>query len=95
MRLRMQREHDPEPERYYDWMLWKMRQLDRQEKAMEDPVDDVTIGNQLKKWTESSRATINMTTEEMYHREIAEMQKQVHALQLKVKELQDKLNALL
>ena len=18
--------HDPEPERYYDWMLWKMRQ---------------------------------------------------------------------
>ena len=62
---------------------------------MEDPVDDVTIGNQLKKWTENSRTTINMTTEEMYHREIAEMQKQVHTLQLKVKELQDKLNALL
>tara|TARA_B100000925_G_C21839531_1_gene400857 strand:- start:336 stop:473 length:138 start_codon:yes stop_codon:yes gene_type:complete len=20
------RNHDPEPERYYDWMLWKMRQ---------------------------------------------------------------------
>ena len=91
----MQRKHDPEPERYYDWMLWKMRQLDRQEKAMEDPVDDVTIGNQLSKWTESSRTTIHMTTEQMYQREIAEMQKQVHALQLKVKELQDKLNALL
>ena len=91
MRLKMQREHDPEPERYYDWMLWKMRQ----ERAMEDPVDDVTIGNQLRKWTESPRTTVNMTTEEMYHREIAEMQKQVHALQLKVKELQDKLNALL
>ena len=91
MRLKMQREHDPEPERYYDWMLWKMRQ----ERAMEDPVDDVTIGNQLNKWTETSRTTINMTTEQMYQKEIAEMQKQVHALQLKVKELQDKLNALL
>lgn len=91
MRLKMQREHDPEPERYYDWMLWKMRQ----EKDMEDPVDDVTIGNQLNKWTETSRTTIHMTTEQMYQKEIAEMQKQVHALQLKVKELQDKLNALL
>jgi len=87
----MQRKHDPEPERYYDWMLWKMRQ----ERAMEDPVDDVTIGNQLKGWTESSRTTVNITTEQMYQREIAEMQKQVHVLQLKVKELQEKLNALL
>ena len=25
------KQHDPEPERYYDWMLWKMRQ----EKAKE------------------------------------------------------------
>ena len=87
----MQREHDPEPERYYDWMLWKMRQLDRQEKDMEDPVDDVTIGNQLTKWTTQT----TMTKEEMYQREMAEMQRQVHTLQLKVKELQDKLNALL
>ena len=90
MRLKMQREHDPEPERYYDWMLWKMRQ----ERAMEDPVDDVTVHNQLTKWTQK-RTTVNMTTEEMYRREMAEMQKQVHTLQLKVKELQDKLNALL
>jgi len=91
MKLKMQREHDPEPERYYDWMLWKMRQLDRQEKDMEDPVDDVTIGNQLTKWTTQT----TMTKEEMYQREMAEMQRQVHTLQLKVKELQDKLNALL
>ena len=90
MRLKMQRKHDPEPERYYDWMLWKMRQ----ERAMEDPVDDVTVHNQLTKWTQKS-TTVNMTTEEMYRREMAEMQKQVHTLQLKVKELQDKLNALL
>ena len=91
MSLKMQRKYDPEPERYYDWMLWKMRQ----ERDMEDPVDDVTIGNQLNRWTESSRTTINMTTEQMYKKEIAEMQKQVHHLQMRVKELQDKLNALL
>ena len=26
-------DHDPEPERYYDWMLWKMRQLDQNENS--------------------------------------------------------------
>ena len=26
--------HDPEPERYYDWMLWKMRQEDKGKKVM-------------------------------------------------------------
>ena len=26
---------DPEPQRYYDWMLWKMRQVD-EEKLMSD-----------------------------------------------------------
>ena len=66
----MQHEHDPEPERYYDWMLWKMRQ------------ENVTIGNQEQ---------VVMTTEEMYQRDIADMQQQVHALQLKVKELTDAL----
>jgi len=28
--------HDPEPLRYYDWMLWKMRQLDKEE-ALKKP----------------------------------------------------------
>ena len=23
---------DKEPERYYDWMLWKMRQIDKEDK---------------------------------------------------------------
>lgn len=55
---------DPEPERYYDWMLWKMRQERKQEPVV-------------------------MTTEEMYKREIADMQSQVHTLQLRVKELTD------
>ena len=36
-----------------------------------------------------------MTPEEIYQWEMAEMQKQVHALQIKVKELQEKLNAVL
>ena len=59
-------QHEPEPERYYDWMLWKMRQ-----ERKEEPVV--------------------MTTENMYKREIADMQAQVHALQMKVKELTDAL----
>ena len=28
------KQHDPEPERYYDWMLWKMRQEERKVKIM-------------------------------------------------------------
>lgn len=34
---------DPEPQRYYDWMLWKMRQED---KAMKKDIDEEVI-NQL------------------------------------------------
>lgn len=78
-------QHDPEPERYYDWMLWKMRQ----ERTMEDPVDDVTVGNNLRGWTESNRPF--MTREDMYKKEIAMMQEQVHTLQMKIVELQEKL----
>ena len=54
---------DPEPERYYDWMLWKLRQEEHQVQEM--------------------------TTEEMYKLEIAEMQKTIHYLQTRVKELND------
>ena len=57
---------DPEPQRYYDWMLWKMRQEKKQEPVV-------------------------MTTEQMYQRDLADMQAQVHALQLRVKELTDAL----
>ena len=59
-------QHDPEPARYYDWMLWKMRQ-------------------------EKKNEPVVMTTEEMYKRDLADMQQQVHALQLRVKELTDAL----
>ena len=47
--------NDPEPERYYDWVLWKLRQEEHQVQEM--------------------------TTEEMYKLEIAEMQKTIHYLQ--------------
>ena len=85
----MQREHDPEPERYYDWMLWKMRQ----ERAMEDPVDDVTVHNQLTKWTQKS-TTVNMTTEEMYRREITDMNRQLYTLMIKVTEMREEIENL-
>ena len=29
----------PELQRYYDWMLWKMRQEDKQEKEQKDSID--------------------------------------------------------
>jgi len=32
---------DTEPERYYEWMLWKMRQEDRKEKESKDGVQTV------------------------------------------------------
>ena len=40
---------------------------------------------------EKKKEPVVMTTEEMYKREIADMQKQVHTLQLRVKELSDAL----
>ena len=32
---------EAEPERYYEWMLWKMRQEDRKEKEGKDDVQTV------------------------------------------------------
>ena len=78
---------DKEPERYYDWMLWKMRQ----EADMEDPVDDVTIHNNLRGWTNT---TSTVTREELLKRDISEMQYQVHKLQMRVKELTEELDRL-
>ncbi len=34
----MEQINDPEPERYYNWMLWKMRQEDKQEKEQKDQI---------------------------------------------------------
>ena len=39
--------YDPEPERYYDWILWMMRQErnNMSDDILNDPTDDVTKGN--------------------------------------------------
>ena len=71
----MVREHDPEPERYYDWMLWKLRQ---EEMEQDDPTDDVSLGGKLRDWIEKPY----MSKEDMWMKEVAEMQKTNHQLQL-------------
>jgi len=76
----MVRKHDPEPERYYDWMLWKLRQEDMKEQ--DDPMDDITSYSKLSGWTEQP----HLSKEELLMRDIAEMQKQNHTLMIRVKE---------
>ena len=63
---------DPEPERYYDWMLWKLRQENTLER---------------------SRMKI-MTKEEVWKKTVADMQTEIHELQMMVVRLQEKLNKL-
>ena len=77
----MVREHDPEPQRYYDWMLWKLRQEDMSEQ--DDPTDDVTAIGRLSGWIEKP----HLSKEELLMRDIAEMQSQNHKLMIRVKEL--------
>ena len=84
----MVQEHDPEPERYYDWMLWKLRQ----EKKMEqdDPMDDITKGGSLSGWTEKPY----ISPEQMWMREIADMQKTNHTLMMRIKEQAEEIEKL-
>ena len=84
----MVREHDPEPQRYYDWMLWKLRQEDMSEQ--DDPTDDVTAIGRLSGWIEKP----HLSKEELLMRDIAEMQSQNHKLMLRVKELGEEINKL-
>ena len=76
----MVQEHDPEPERYYDWMLWKLRQEKMSEQ--DDPTDDITSYSKLSGWTERP----HLSKEDMFMLEIAEMQKAQHKLMMRVKE---------
>ena len=65
---------DKEPERYYDWILWKFRKEKEMEKQLE--LDFTShIGEGV------------TTSGSILRREIQEMQKQVHGLQMRVKEL--------
>ncbi len=85
----MVREHDPEPERYYDWMLWKLRQ---EEMEQDDPTDDVSLGGKLKDWIEQNRPY--MSKEDMWMKEVAEMQKTNHLLMMRVKEQAEEIQKL-
>ena len=44
-----ERPYDPEPERYYDWMLWKLRQDKDWKKAMEEEISIKPKFNLLEK----------------------------------------------
>ena len=85
----MVREHDPEPERYYDWMLWKLRQ---EEMEQDDPTDDVSVGGKLRDWIGQNKPY--MSKEDMWMREIAEMQKTNHLLMMRVKEQAEEIKKL-
>ena len=86
----MVREHDPEPERYYDWMLWKLRQ--EKMKEQDDPTDDVSLGGKLRDWIEQNRPY--MSKEDMWMREISEMQKTNHQLMIRIKEQAEEIEKL-
>ena len=66
--------NDPEPERYYDWILWKFRKEKEMEKQLE--LDFTSkLGEGI------------TTTDSIIRREMYEMQKCINGLQIRVKEL--------
>ena len=66
--------NDKEPDRYYDWILWKLRQEKKLEKQLE--LDFTSkIGEGI------------TTTDSIIRREMYEMQKHIHGLQMRIKEL--------
>ena len=67
---------DKEPERYYDWILWKLRQ----EKNMSNE-------EQLELNFTSKLGEGITTTDSIIRREMYEMQKCINGLQIRVKEL--------
>ena len=84
----MVQEYDPEPERYYDWMLWKLRQ--ERKMKQDDPMDDITKDGSLSGWTEKPY----MSPQQMWEREVAEMQKSNHHLMMRIKEQAEEIEKL-
>ena len=82
----MVQRYDPEPERYYEWMLWKLRQ---EKMEQDDPMDDVTKGN-LSGWIEKP----HISKEDLFRKEIAEMQKTNHLLMMRIKEQAEEIDKL-
>ena len=68
--------NDKEPDRYYDWILWKLRQ----EKNMSNE-------EQLELNFTSKLGEGITTTDSIIRREMYEMQKCINGLQIRVKEL--------
>ena len=67
--------NNEEPERYYDWILWKLKQ---ERKMSKDQLElDFTshLGEGI------------TTTDSIIRREMYEMQKHIHGLQMRIKEL--------
>ena len=65
---------DPEPERYHEWILWKLKQEKEMEKQLE--LDFTSkLGEGI------------TTTDSIIRREMYEMQKHIHGLQMRIKEL--------
>ena len=68
---------DKEPERYHEWILWKLKQ----EKKMSE--------EQLQLNFFASPHCGISSSDSIIRREMYEMQKHIHALQIRVKELAD------
>ena len=68
---------DKEPERYYDWILWKFRE----EKKMTE------LEQQLELDFTSKLGEGITTTDSIIRREMYEMQKCINGLQIRIKEL--------
>ena len=83
--------HAPEPERYYDWILWMMRQErnNMSDDILNDPTDDVTKGN-LSGWIEKP----HISKEDLFRKEIAEIQKTNHLLMVRIKEQAEEIDKL-
>lgn len=86
----MVQEYDPEPERYYDWMLWKLRQERKMTEKEDDPMDDITKDGSLSGWIEKPF----MSKEDLFMRDIAEMQAQNHKLMIRIKEQAEEIEKL-
>ena len=68
---------DKEPERYHEWILWKLKQ----EKKMSEEQLQLNFFDSPHGGISSSYSIIR--------RDMYEMQKHIHALQIRVKELAD------
>jgi len=70
-------------------MLWKLRQ---EKMEQDDPTDDVSVGGKLRDWIEQNRPY--MSKEDMWMKEVAEMQKTNHLLMMRVKEQAEEIEKL-